>query len=87
MAESWAPQLQRWLHKYSGIVPIATLVGFGCKRRDAYRLGESDDFEIIMPGILRSTHRPLGPMQLMTAAWFRMGGHRRCRVWWSPSVV
>ena len=71
MAEPWTPQLQRWLHKYSGIVPIKTLVGFGCKRRDAYRLADTDDFEMIMPGILRSTHWPLGPMQLMTAACFR----------------
>ena len=71
MGAPWTPQLQQWLHRYSGIVPIATLVGFGCKRRDAYRLADTDDFEIIMPGILRSTHWPLGPTQLMTAACFR----------------
>ena len=71
MAEAWIPQLQMWLHGHSGIVPIPNLIEFGCSRRDAYRLAETDNFEIIMPGVLRSTHWPFGTDQLMMAACLR----------------
>ncbi|MCU1390648.1 MAG: hypothetical protein JWL72_3986 [Ilumatobacteraceae bacterium] len=71
MADAWVPKMQRWLQGHGGIIDIATLVEFGMPRRSAYRLTDSDDFELIMPGVLRSTHWPIGPTQLMTAACLR----------------
>lgn len=71
MSADWVPTVQRWLQDHSGIVPIAELMRAGCKRRDAYRLAESPDFEIVMPGILRSRHWPLGAIQLMIASCAR----------------
>jgi hypothetical protein len=71
MSAVWVPVLQRWLQDHAGIMPIAELVRAGCTRRDAYRLASSPDFEIIMPGVLRSTHWPLGETQLMIAACAR----------------
>ncbi|MCU1395797.1 MAG: hypothetical protein JWM34_4225 [Ilumatobacteraceae bacterium] len=71
MTEPWMAEAQRWLHGHAGIVPISTLVGLGCSRRDAYRLVDTDQFSIVMPGILRSCHWPLGAQQLMMAACLR----------------
>ena len=71
MAKPWVVPMQRWLHTHSGIIPIAQLVSMGCPERDAYRLLEADEFVYVMPGILRSTHWPLGPDQLMMAACLR----------------
>ena len=67
----WAPKMHAWLQGHVGIVPIAKLVDWGCERRTAYRLVDRGEFDVIMPGILRSTHWPLGRSQLMMAACWR----------------
>ena len=71
MTDAWAPRMRSWLHGHAGVIPIATLMELGCPRRDAYRLAATDEFEYVMPGIIRSTHWPLGPDQLMMAACLR----------------
>ena len=71
MQRPWLDPMQRWLHAHAGILPIAELVAMGCPVRDAYRQLETDEFEYVMPGILRSRHWPLGPEQLMMAACLR----------------
>ena len=71
MQRKWVAPMQRWLHTHSGILPIAQLVAMGCRERDAYRQLETDEFEYVMPGILRSKHWPLGADQLMMAACLR----------------
>lgn len=71
MADVWLAKLHSWLQGHGGIVSVALLESFGCSRRDAYRLTESGDFEIVMPGILHSTHWPMGEHQLMMAACLR----------------
>ena len=86
MAEPWRPALQAWLHLHLGVVPIQTLVGFGCPERDAYRLIASGEFAKIAPGVLRSTHWPLGSDQLMMAACLRnekavIAGPSAARAW------
>lgn len=71
MSAVWVSAVQQWLQDHSGIVPIAEMMRAGCTRREAYRLASSPDFEIVMPGILRSRHWPLGERQLMVAACAR----------------
>lgn len=71
MAQEWMSKAQTWMHEHVGVIPINTLVEFGCPRRDAYRLVGSGQFELLMPGVLRSTHWPLGPAQWMMAACLR----------------
>ena len=86
MAEPWRPALQAWLHVHLGVVPIPTLIGFGCPERDAYRLVAAGEFATIAPGVLRSTHWPCGPEQLMMAACLRndkavIAGPAAARAW------
>lgn len=71
MADEWRQQLHTWLQSHAGIIDVPTLVEFGCRRRNAYRLIEDGEFSIVMPGVLRSKHWPLGPDQLMMAACLR----------------
>jgi hypothetical protein len=71
MTDVWAPKMRSWLHSHVGIIPVSTLVELGCPRREAYRLAATDGFEFVMPGIMRSTHWPLGTDQLMMAACLR----------------
>ena len=71
MAQEWMAAAQTWLHEHDGVLPISTLVGFGCTRRDAYRLVDDGQFALVMPGVLRSKHWPLGKAQLMMAACLR----------------
>ena len=86
MAEPWRPALQAWLHLHLGVITVRTLVGFGCSHRNVHRLVESGAFAIISPGMLRSTHWPLGPEQLMMAACLRnenavIAGPAAARAW------
>ena len=86
MAEPWRPALQAWLHVHLGVVPIPTLIGFGCPERDAYRLVASGEIAKIAPGVLRSTHWPCGAEQLMMAACLRndkavIAGPAAARAW------
>jgi hypothetical protein len=71
MQRTWVEPMQQWLHTHAGILPIAQLVAMGCPQRDAYRLLATDEFEYVMPGILRSKHWPLGADQRMMAACLR----------------
>ena len=71
MAGDWAPQMRSFVQAHAGIVPISRLVELGCSKRDAYRLVDSGEFEVIMPGILLSSHWPKGLEQLMMAACWR----------------
>lgn len=67
----WTPQLHVWLQDHHGIVALPTLVRFGCERRDAYRLVEHGEFELMMPGVFRSLHWPKTAEALMAAACAR----------------
>lgn len=68
---TWMSTMHTWLQRHAGIVSIAQLVDWGCSRRTAYRLVENGEFEVIMPGVLRSRHWPRGREQLMIAACVR----------------
>lgn len=71
MSDSWKPLVRSWAQEHAGIVSIDRAMQFGASRRSAYRLADGDDFALIMPGVLRSTHTPLTEVQLMTAACVR----------------
>ena len=86
MTEPWRPALQAWLHLHLGVITVKALIGFGCSHRNVYRLVESGEFAIISSGVLRSTHWPLGPEQLMMAACLRnddavIAGPAAARAW------
>src|SRR3954470_19763359 len=71
MTKEWLVPVRTFVQAHAGIVPIAKIVEHGGSRRDAYRLVDAGEFELIMPGILRSTHWPLGREQLIMAACWR----------------
>jgi very-short-patch-repair endonuclease len=71
MNDLWIHRTHAWLQSHAGIISIAKLAEFGCSRRQAYRLVERHEFEIVMPSILRSMNWPMGPEQLMVAACAR----------------
>ncbi|HEY4332242.1 MAG TPA: hypothetical protein VGM78_06720 [Ilumatobacteraceae bacterium] len=71
MSGPWAAKMHHWMHGHAGIIDVNRLIAFGCSRRDAYRLVESGEFEIVMPAVLHSKHWPMGPDQLMIAACLR----------------
>ncbi|MEO6126336.1 MAG: type IV toxin-antitoxin system AbiEi family antitoxin domain-containing protein [Ilumatobacteraceae bacterium] len=51
-----------------GIVTVRQLTSEGASRREVYRLVERNEFTIVMPGVLASTHHPHDREQLMVAA-------------------
>jgi len=59
---------RRWAADRRGIVSVKQLTAEGASRRDVYRLVERNEFRIIMPGVLASTHHPCDREQLMVAA-------------------
>ena len=86
MAELWKPSVYRTVRAQGGIVAVAQMVAAGCPRREAYRLVQGDEFELVLPGILHSTHWPMGREQLMIAACLRnpqgvIGFTTACREW------
>jgi hypothetical protein len=71
MAQDWMSLLYDSLQRQLGVVAVATLVEAKCPRRELYRRVESGEFDLIMPGVLRSRHWPEGPDQVMAAACLR----------------
>jgi hypothetical protein len=71
MKQDVMPLLHDRLQRQAGIVAVATLVEAGCTPRQLHRLVESGEFELILPGVLRSRHWPVGAEQWMMAVCLR----------------
>ncbi|WP_269228012.1 hypothetical protein, partial [Escherichia coli] len=63
-----------WLAQHHGVIPVATLLAFGASRRTIYRHAERLRWVPILPGVLLSSHWPIGRLQLMAAACARNDG-------------
>jgi len=86
MTELWKPTVYQAVRAQVGIVSVRQMVDAGCPRREAYRLVEGEEFELVLPGILHSTHWPMGREQLMIAACLRnpravIGFTTSCQEW------
>ncbi|MEO6125702.1 MAG: hypothetical protein ABIR32_18540 [Ilumatobacteraceae bacterium] len=92
MAELWKPAVYSTVRRQVGIVSVVQMVDAGCSRREAYRLVKGEEFELVLPGILHSTHWPMGRDQLMIAACLRnpnavIGFTTSCQDWRFRGVV
>lgn len=92
MAKLWKPSVYSTVRNQVGIISVGQMVDAGCPRREAYRLVQGDEFELVLPGILHSTHWPMGREQLMIAACLRnphavIGFTTACQDWKFRGVV
>ena len=65
---SWVDPANRWFATHHGVIAIRTLVEYGASRSTVQKLIERGVVVPILPGIVRSTHHPHGPLQSMVAA-------------------
>lgn len=68
---AWKPKLRELLATQSGVVSLQQTRELGCPPTSRERLVSSGQFEVVLPGVYRSTTWPMGRDQLKVAACLR----------------
>ncbi len=68
---TWRPHVDAYIGAHHGVISVDRALTLGASRRTLYNEVDRGRLVVVMPGVLRSPHWPLGREQWMTAACAR----------------